>query len=162
MGVNDIFWRYDCPSILFFTQIQMCVHVAHAHTAKICDHMHGGKSLLSLSECSCSISHIHPHIYLSKLHVSCYLWWDSGELYDLSSFSLIIAIMRIKALKIAVYALLVVLFIHIHEDGRIWGLLGCQYINLRYLSHSLLLSLSHAHSLFFFSHFQREIRFELK
>lgn len=108
-------------------------------------------SLLSLSECSCSISYIHPHIYLSKLHVSCYLWWYSGELYDLSSFSLIIAIMRIKALKIAVYALLVVLFIHIHEDGRIWGLLGCQYINLRYLSLSLALSLACSLSLFFLS-----------
>lgn len=110
---------------------------AHVHTHKdlwsVGVRVHG-KSLLSLSECSCSISHIHPHIYLSKLHVSCYLWWDSGELYDLSSFSLIIAIMRIKALKIAAYALLVVLFIHIHEDGRIWSLLGCQYINLGYLT----------------------------
>lgn len=151
----------------YFSRKYKCVCMrAHAHTAKICDQLEftcmREKSLLSLSECSCSISHIHPHIYLSKLHVSCYLWWDSGELYDLSSFSLIIAIMRIKALKVAVYALLVVLFIHIHEDGKIWGLLGCQYINLRYLSHSLLLSLLHARSLFFFSHFQREIRFELK
>lgn len=128
----------------------MCACGARTHSKDLWSvgvHMHEGKSLLSLSECSCSISHIHPHIYLSKLHVSCYLWWDSGELYDLSSFSLIIAIMRIKALKIAVYALLVVLFIHIHEDGRILGLLGCQYINLRYLSHSLL----HARSLFFLS-----------
>lgn len=97
------------------------------------------KNFLSLSECKRSIPHIHPPIYLSKLHVSCYLWWDSGELCDLSSFSLIIAVMRIKALKLAVYTLLVGSFIHIHEDGRIWGLLRCQYINLLYLSlpHSL-------------------------
>lgn len=100
------------------------------------------KNLLSLSECRRSIPHIHPLIYLSKLHVSCYLWWDSGELCDLSSFSLIIAVMRIKALKLAVYTLLVGLFIHIHEDGRIWGLLGCQYINLGYLSLPLALSRS--------------------
>lgn len=137
----------------YFSRKYKCVCMWRTHTQQrfvISWSSHAwGKSLLSLSECSCSISHIHPHIYLSKLHVSCYLWWDSGELYDLSSFSLIIAIMRIKALKIAVYALLVVLFIHIHEDGRIWGLLGCQYINLRYLSHSLLLSLLHARSLFF-------------
>lgn len=107
MGVNDIFWRCNSPSLLFFiqTQIQMCMHMACVHTAQIFEQLNwrAWKNVLSLSECRHSIRHIHPRIYLSKLHVSCYLWWDSGELCNLSSFPLIIAVMRIKALKLAVY-----------------------------------------------------------
>ena len=141
MGVNDIFWRCDCPRICIFPAYPNKNVHAHTHTLhrfvsswSSC----ARKNLLSLSECRRSIPHIHPPIYLSKLHVSCYLWWDSGELCDLSSFSLIIAVMRIKALKLAVYSLLVGSFIHIHEDRRIWG---CQYINLGYLSLALSLTL---------------------
>lgn len=69
-----------------------------------------------------------------KLHVIWYLWWDSRDLRDGSSFSLIIALMRIKALKLAVYPLLVGSFIHIHEDLRIWGLSAPQCGRIQDLS----------------------------
>lgn len=106
------------------------------------------ENLLSLSECRRSIPHIHPPIYLQKLHVSCYLWWDSRELWHLSSFSLIIAVIRIKALKLDVYSLLVGLFI-LYSWRR-------EYINLGYLS--LYLSISLPLSLALSSMKDREFR----
>lgn len=58
--------------------------------------------------------------FICKLHVSCYLWRDSRELCDLSSSSLIIAVMRIKALE---RAPLVGSLIHMHEGGKSQSLL---------------------------------------
>lgn len=68
--------------------------------------------------------------FICKLHVSCYLWRDSRELCHLSSFSLIIAVMRIKALE---WALLVGFLIHMHEGGRSQSLL-CHpsYLEIRW------------------------------
>lgn len=148
MGANDIFWRCNSPRFLFFlhTRKYKFTSMWRTRAAQICEqlgvHVHW-KILQSLSECRRSIPHIPPPFYLSKLHVSCYLWRDSGELCDLSSFSLIIALMRIKALK---QALLVGLLIHMHEDGRIWVFLCCQCINLIYISLSLSLCLSLSYS----------------
>lgn len=127
MGVNDIFWRFNSFGFLFFLHMKKyqcgCRWHTHTHTYTYCTDLWTvgvcwhWKILQSLSECRRSIPHIHPPFYLSKLHVSCYLWWDSGELCDLSSFSVIIAVMRIKALKLA----LLVVHSSIYTREGDWG-----------------------------------------
>lgn len=118
MGASDIFWR--CNMLLYYSctreKYKCTSNDTHIHTHKQPRIMCFARVSKAATPSSTSILQ-----FICKLHVSCYLWRDSRELCDLSSFSLIIAVMRIKAFE---WALLEGLFlIHMHEAGRSQSLL---------------------------------------
>lgn len=89
--------------------------VSHSHTHgidHICEQL--GFKISKAGVNTGSPFHISIQHFICKLHVSCYLWWGSGELCDVSSFSLIITVMRIKVSKLA----LLVGFPHPYAWGR--------------------------------------------